>query len=116
MKYNSTRFPLLSILIVFGVSIVVLLLMSIVPWGLFRHEIIITAIICLTCICGISIICSLIYAIHANNGDNADKTPPPEEIELLKEIKAAFSKEPNRVNCHCQKVLNSTVEVKVRRR
>ena len=116
MKEQPTKFSLRSILIVFCASILILVLMSVVPLGLFRHEIITTAIICSTCICGISIICSLIYAINANKKDDIEKKPTPEETELLKEIKAAFSKEPKRICCRCNKISNSIVNVKVQKK
>ena len=118
MKEYPTKFLFLSAIISFSVM-VILAMMSFIPCCCsFRHEIINTAIICSTCICGISIIGFLIYVIHADNRNTrTDNNPTSEESELLlKGIKEAFSKEPKRICCRCNKISNSIVNVKVHKK
>ena len=77
-------------------------------------NVIITAIVCFTCITIVYIVCYLIYVIHTNNNKKltdgepeATKKLTPEEAELLREIKEAFSS--NKCANRCKKAIKATV-------
>ena len=119
MNNHSIKFTIYVSAIVF-VIILILIAMLLIPCRFFRCETVInTAIICSTCIMGLFMICSFIYEAYVNKTNKTlnQAIISEEEIKLLEEIKTAFSKEPTRIDCccnkNCNKNFNNTVNIRI---
>lgn len=115
MSNNEKKFYIGATLAAVASVILVLIAILCHSCRFYRREnVIITAIICFTCITIVYIVCYLIYVIHTNNNKKltdgepeATKKLTPEEAELLREIKEAFSS--NKCANRCKKTIKVTV-------
>ena len=110
-KKTQPWMPLCYILLIV-LSIAVLTILAFVDDNTYVK---ITAITCFGVVCSTAIICFTVRFSRTNESPR-DVFTDEERRELYLKIEQAFSQEPKRICCRCNKISNSIVNVKVHKK
>ena len=112
MNKKTQTWMLLCYILLIVISIAVLLILAFLD---DNPCVKITAITCFGVVCSTAIIC-FTARFSRKNESSGDVFTDEERRELYLKIEQAFSQEPKRICCRCNKISNSIVNVKVHKK
>lgn len=112
MNKKTQTWMLLCYILLIVISIAVLLILAFLDESPYVK---ITAITCFGVVCSTAIIC-FTACFSRKNESPRDVFTDEESRELYLKIEQAFSQEPKRICCRCNKISKSIVNVKVHKK